>query len=134
MRRQEISEEEKSKYRKGCLTGLAVAISVIVLASGINQITGYRTNINKSVTVMEVYNQTYPMEFDKYSLCIHISNNNFITVKTNLSDTGESVAKALKVKDEVLDVVKKKNIKGSGLRIDGQDGKVLYDSTTKGGN
>lgn len=134
MRKQEISEEEKTRYRKGCLTGLAVAIAIIVLASGINQVTGLRTNIRKSVNIMTVFNTEYPKEFTQYELVIHVANDNFVTVKTNFSETGETYLKARKLKDKVLDALKKGEIKGSGLRIVAKNGKVLYDSTTRGGD
>ena len=129
----EITEEERSKYRKGCLTGLLVALAVVVLSSGINQATGYRTNIKKSVPFMIAYNEEYPKEWTLYDMVIHIANNNFVTVKTNLSDTGEGVSKAEKIKDHILDLHKNRDIKITGIRVEGKRNKILYDSTTKDG-
>ena len=132
--RKELSEEEKQKYRKGCLTGLVVAFAVIVLSGGINNVTSLRTNIKKSVNLMTVYSREYPKEFADYGICIHVANSDFITVKTNLSHTGESVAKAHKIKDEILSAIRENNIHGSGIVISAKDGRSLYDSTTRGGD
>ena len=129
-----VTEEEKTRYRKGCLTGLMVALAVIVLSAGINQVTGFRTDVKKSADFMNVYQTECPKEFTEYSVIFHISNNNFFTVKTNLSKTGEGVSKAVKIKDQVLEIIREENIKASGIRIVGKEGKTLYDSTTRGDN
>lgn len=125
-------ELQRSKYRKGCLTGLLVAVALIVLSSGISQVTSFRTNIDKSALLLFNYKTSYPKDATENEVLILVSNNNFITIKTNLSDTGEGKAKALTIKDEIINTLKEHNIKGSGLKITGKDNKTLYDSTTKG--
>ena len=108
-------ELQRSKYRKGCLTGLLVAVALIVLSSGISQVTSYRTNPNKSADLLYEYKIAYPKNAIENDVFILVSNNNFITLKTNLSDTGEGKAKAITIKDNVLNLIKEQGIKGSGL-------------------
>ncbi len=125
-------ELQRSKYRKGCLTGLLVAVALIVLSSGISQVTSFRTNIDKSIDMLYNYKTSYPKDATENEVLILVSNNNFITIKTNLSDTGEGKAKALTIKDEIINMLTSQDKKASGLKITGKDNKTLYDSTTKG--
>ena len=125
-------ELQRSKYRKGCLTGLLVAVAIIIISSGISQVTSYKTNIQKSVDFLYEYNMSYPKEATENNILIHVSNNNFITVKTSLSDTGEGKAKANLIKDQIISILTKQNKKACGLKITSKNNKTLYDSTTKG--
>ena len=131
MSNKQITEEEKTKYRKGCLTALAVCIALIVLSAGIAQITSYRTNVKESAKYMAIYKENFPKESTEFNVLFHVSNNKFLTIKTNLSNTGEGVAKGQIIKDEVLEMLKENNLKGSGIKVISKENKTLYDSTTK---
>lgn len=134
MSRKELTEEEKTKYRKGCLTSLVIAFALIILSSGISSITLYRTNLPKSAKITYMYKCDYPKEATKNDVLICVGNNNFITVKTSLSDTGEGVSKGLIIKDQVITMLKSNDLTGCGIKIISKSGDTIYDSTTKGGN
>ena len=131
MSRKQISEEEKIKYRKGCLTGLCIAIAIIVLSSGIGQVTSYRTNVKKSAKFLYEYKCAYPQEAIDNNVIIHVANNTFITVKTNLPNTGEGIAKSLILKDHIISIL---DHRAEGMVIIGADNKTLFDSTTRAGD
>lgn len=134
MSRKEITEEEKTKYRKGCLTSMVIAFALIVLSSGISSITSYRVNLPKSAKYTYLYKCDFPKDASKNDILVCVSNNNFINVKTNLSDTGEGVSKGIIIKDQVLTILKSNDLQGSGIKVLSKKGTTIYDSTTKGGD
>ena len=127
----EMTIEESAKYRKGCLTSLLVALAIIILSAGIQHVTSYRTDPDKSAKFLHEFKMQYPKEATEYNIVTHVSNNNFVTVKTNISKTGEGFAKVDKLKKNILEVINEENIKSSGLKIIGKNKEILYDSTTK---